>query len=223
VVVRRQIKSDASAGRPAKLQIKARGPYRVLEKAGEESYWIQRIPVLQELNRRPGVKQKQAAWRLERIPSSVVVHKHMDTCDTRWVQQNANLTDNPLEHNLGFFDFERYHKAPDTTKYAFDKVGDLLGYDLESDDEEDDNEGEENDDGLRDGEVLVDIPKPSDKDAQPSSAINVDPPPKVARQEVLVIERGAALDTSCPPTVTQSRKQLVEAVKASKDKLFLIF
>jgi hypothetical protein len=146
------------------------------------------------------VKQKQAAWRLEHIPSSVVVHKCMDTCDTRWVQQNANLMDNPLEHNLGFFDFGRYHKASDTAKYAFHKVGDLLGYDLESDDEEDDNEGEENDNGQGDGEVSVDIPKPSDKAAQPSSAINVDPP-KVSRQDVLIIERGAALDTSCPPTV----------------------
>jgi hypothetical protein len=195
----------------------------VLEKAGEESYWIQCIPVLQELNRRPGVKQKQAAWRLERIPSSVVVHKRMDTCDTRWVQQHANLSDNPLEHNLGFFAFGKYHKAPDTAKYAFDKVGDLLGYDLDSDDEEDDDEVEENDDGLRDGEVLEDIPKPSDKDAaQPTSTVNVDPP-MIARQEVLVIERGASVDTGCPPTVAQRRKQLVEAVQASKDKLILIF
>jgi hypothetical protein len=200
VVVRPQIKSDASTGRPAKLRIKARGPYRVLEKAGDESYWIQRIPVLQELNQRPGVKQKQAAWRMERIPSSVVVHKRIDTCDTRWVQQHANLSDNPLEHNLGFFDFGKYHKAPDTAKYAFDKVGDLLGYDLDSDDKEDNSKEEENDDGLRDEEVLVDIPKPSDKDAQPSSSINVDPP-IIARQEVLVIERGAAVDTGCPPTV----------------------
>jgi hypothetical protein len=96
------------------------------------------------------------------------------------VQQNANLSDNPLEHNLGFFNFGRYHKAPDTAKYAFNKVGNLLGYDLELDDEEDNDEGEENDDGFNDGEVSVDVPKPSDKDAQPSSAINVDPP-KVAQ------------------------------------------
>jgi hypothetical protein len=129
---------------------------------------------------------------------------------------------NLLEHNLGFFDFGRYHKAPDTAKYAFDNVGDLLGYDLESDDEEDDYEEGENDYGLRDGEVSVDIPKPSDKDAQPSSSINVNPP-VVAQQEVLVIERGAAVDTGCPPTVAQRQKQLVNAVRASKDKLFLIF
>jgi hypothetical protein len=121
-----------------------------------------------------------------------------------------------------FFDFGRYHKAPDTAKYAFDKVGDLLGYDLESDDEEDDDEGKENDNGRKDGEVSVDIPKPSDKDAQPSSAINIDQP-KVSWQEVLVIEQGATLDTSCPPNVAQRQKPLVEVLKASKDKLFLIF
>jgi hypothetical protein len=100
-----------------------------------------------------------------------------------------------LEHNLGFFDFGRYHKAPDTAKYAFDKVGDLLGYDLESDDEEDDEEVEENDDGQGDEKVSRDIPKPSDKEAQPSSAVEVAPTP-VTRQKVLVIERGATLDTS---------------------------
>ena len=84
VVVRRQVQSDASTGRAAKLHVWARGPYRVLEKAGDDSYWIQRVPILQELNRRVGKKQKQAAWRLERIPSSVVVHKRLDSTDYRW-------------------------------------------------------------------------------------------------------------------------------------------
>ena len=43
VVIRRQVTSDAQAGRPAKLRIRARGPYRILEKAGEGSYWLQRV------------------------------------------------------------------------------------------------------------------------------------------------------------------------------------
>ena len=50
VIVRRQVQSDASLGRPAKLRVRAHGPYRVLEKAGDDSYWIQRVLVLQELN-----------------------------------------------------------------------------------------------------------------------------------------------------------------------------
>jgi hypothetical protein len=148
--------------------------------------------------------------------------RQQTSVNTRWVQQHANLSDNPLEHNLEFFNFGRYHKAPDTAKYAFDKVGDLLGYDLESDDKEDDDEGEENDNGHKDGEASVDIHKPSDKDAQPSSSINVDFP-VIEQQEALVIDRGKVMDTACPPTVAQCRKQLVEAVRASKDKLFLIF
>ena len=47
VVVCRQVQSDASTGRPAKLHVKARGPYQVIEPAGEDSYWIQRVPVLE--------------------------------------------------------------------------------------------------------------------------------------------------------------------------------
>ena len=73
----------------------------MLEKADEDSYWVQKVPVLPELKRRLGVKQKQAAWRLERIPSSVVVHKRLDSADTRWVEQTSKLQNNPLEHNLG--------------------------------------------------------------------------------------------------------------------------
>ena len=55
VVIRRQVTSDASAGRPAKLRVRARGPYRVLEKAGDDSHWVQRLPVL------PGMNQKLGA------------------------------------------------------------------------------------------------------------------------------------------------------------------
>jgi hypothetical protein len=62
---------------------------------------------------------------LERIPSSVVVHKRVDSSDTRLLQQTAELKDNPLEHNLGFFDFGKYHKAADDANFAFEKVGDL--------------------------------------------------------------------------------------------------
>ena len=103
VVVRRQIQSSAATGRPAKLRIRARGPYRVLEKAGKNSYWIQKIPVVQELtrHRRSGLRQKQAASRLERIPSSVVVHKRMDSMDTRWGAAKCQVSRQPVGAQLG--------------------------------------------------------------------------------------------------------------------------
>ena len=140
MVIRRQVTSDAQAGRPAKLRIRARGLYRILEKAGEGSYWLQQVPILQEVNRRLGVKQKQAAWRLERIPSSIVVHKRVDSLDTRWMERFSALKDNPLEHNLGFFDFGKYHKAADGEKHAFEKVGELMGFEVDSDDEDSEDE-----------------------------------------------------------------------------------
>ncbi len=219
VVIRRQIQSDAAAGRPAKQRIRARGPYRVLEKAGEDSYWLQRIPVLQELNRRPGVRQKHAAWKLERIPSSVVVHKRIDSMDTRWVQRHANLRNNPLEHNLGFFDFGRYHKAPDDANYAFDRAADLIGYEIDSDDDEDSEDENDDNDGV--GDLQTNIQLLSDRDVQPSSSPASSQPDGVSgRRTSPRIKR--TINTTCPTTVAQQRKNLVAAVKASTDKLFFI-
>ena len=131
-----------------------------------------------------GVKQKQAAWRLERIPSSIVVHKRVDSLDTRWMERFLALKDNPLEHNLGFFDFGKYHKAADGEKHAFEKVGELMGFEVDSDDEDSE---DENDDGDRGDSA----PKQSEASAQPSSS---------SRQSSLQIEAGKKIDTTCPVT-----------------------
>ena len=67
------------------------------------------------------------------------------------MQQSATLKDNPLEHNLGFFDFGRYHKAVDGSKHAFEKIGELMGFEIDSDGEdskEDDDDGSGNDHGV---------------------------------------------------------------------------
>jgi hypothetical protein len=156
---------------------------------------VQRIPILQSLNRRPGKPQKQPAWRLERIPSSVVVHKRVDSSDTRLLQQTAELKDNPLEHNLGFFDFGKYHKAADDANFAFEKVGDLLAYDIDSDEESDD-------DGPNDDNGNIDV---QDVDADVDRSVAT-----------------AVVDTTVPATEYQLRRDLVKEVKKSKDKLFII-
>jgi hypothetical protein len=66
----------------------------------------------------------------------------MDSSDTRLLQQTTELKDNPLDHNLGFFDFGKYHKAADDANCAFKKVGGLLAYDIDSNEESDDDEPE---------------------------------------------------------------------------------
>lgn len=165
---------------------------------------------MHELNRRAGVRQKQAAWRLERIPSSVVVHKRLDSTDSRWLEQTARFQNNPLEHNLGFFDFGKYHKAANDAKYAFEKVEELMGYDIDFDDDDEDSE-DENDDGKEQGGEGK-ASKQSDNEAQPSSS----------QPSGLEVEVGRKIDSARPLSSAELIRQLAKKVKASKDKLFFI-
>jgi hypothetical protein len=150
VIVRKQVRSKASEGRPEKLVLKPKGPYRVLEKAGEGSYWVQKIPVLQGINRRKGKRQKEAAMRMEKIPSSLVIHKRIDTMDTRFAKMKRDLIDNPLEQNLGFFDFGKYHQAAEDADYGFVRVNEMWNEPIETDsssgDETEDDDTDEGDD-----------------------------------------------------------------------------
>ncbi len=139
VLVRKQVNSNATEGKPAKLTLKARGPYRILEPAGKNSYYIQKLPAVQSLTRRPGKRMKELAMRMEKLPSSLVIHKRVDSLDTRLTEMEGDLVSNPLERNLGFYDFGKYTTAPADADFAFEKIGDLwneeITAELHSDDE----------------------------------------------------------------------------------------
>ena len=135
VLVRKQVTSKAAEGKPAKLTLKARGPYRVLEAAGENSYYIQKLPAVQSLTKRPGKRTKELAMRMERLPSSLVVHKRVATLDTKLAEMGGDMVSNPLERNLGFYDFGRYTTAPGDADYAFEKLNDLWDEEIQSDGE----------------------------------------------------------------------------------------
>jgi hypothetical protein len=145
VIVRNQVQSKASEGRPEKVVLKAKGPYQVLEPARPGSYWIQKLPVLQGANQRRGKKVKEADMCMERIPSTVVIHKRLDSLDTRFAKMDQDLVNNPLEQNLGFFDFGKYHKAANDVDYAFVRVNEMwdepLAPDTSDDEDQDDKHG----------------------------------------------------------------------------------
>jgi hypothetical protein len=122
VLVRKQVTSSAEAGKPAKLILRARGPYRVLEEAGENSYFNQKLPAVQSLTRQPGKRRKELAMRMEKLQSFLVVHKRVATMDTRLAEMEGKLVSNPLERNLGFYEFGRYTKAAEGSDFAFDKI-----------------------------------------------------------------------------------------------------
>jgi hypothetical protein len=206
VIIRKQVRSKASEGRPEKLVLKPKGPYRVLEKAGTGSYWVQKIPVLQGMNRRKGKRQKEAAMRMEKIPSSVVIHKRIDTTDTRFANMKRDLVNNPLEHNLGLFDFGKYHQATEDSEYAFVRVNEMWNEPIE-----DDSSDEEHSEDKEDEEEREEENTQQEEDPNTATA-KTKPKPGTKRQ----------VEITTPLTDKEVLKALWQEVHKSKDKLFFI-
>jgi hypothetical protein len=55
---------------------------------------------------------KELAMRMEKLPSSLVTHKRVDALDTRLAEIEGALLSNPLERNLGFYDYGKHTTAP---------------------------------------------------------------------------------------------------------------
>jgi hypothetical protein len=136
VIVRKQVKSNADRGIAGKIVFKSRGPYRVLEQANPGSYWIQKLPFLDGLGS-TGRRVKESAARMERIPSTLVVHKRPDGADTRMASMRHPLVNNPVQKWLGAIDSGAYQPAAPTDNHAFVKIEDMWSDPMdESEDEE---------------------------------------------------------------------------------------
>jgi hypothetical protein len=138
VVVRKQVKSKE--GQPAKLTLQTSGPYRVINRTGAHSYNIQKIPAIQSRTKRPGTIRKEAAMRLTKLPSTLVIHKRVDTADTRFMETMTDLVHNPLERSLGIFDFGKYATADPTKEYAFVKLNEMWNEPIDDSDDESEEE-----------------------------------------------------------------------------------
>ena len=136
VIVRKQVQSSTEKGIPAKQKFKWKGIYRVVEKLGEKSYNVQKLPTVQGKGKL-GKIRKYSAGVMEKIPSSLIVNKHLDTSDTRLATLEQDLVTNPLEQSLGMFEYGKYVQAAPGSNFAYDRVEDLWSIDIESEDEED--------------------------------------------------------------------------------------
>jgi hypothetical protein len=107
VIVRKQVTSGDSYG-PAKLRLRARGPYRVLEEVdGGGSYRIQRMPFGNN-NGHKGKPYKESAARMESLPSTLVLHKLTDGIDTRFATYDHQVIPHALENIIGIHEFGRF-------------------------------------------------------------------------------------------------------------------
>jgi len=64
----------------AKLRFCTKGPYHVIGPANPGSYQLLRLPFLEGLGR-PGRVVKEAAFRMELLPLTLILHKCADGTD----------------------------------------------------------------------------------------------------------------------------------------------
>ena len=123
VLVRVQVQTSNDRG-PGKLQLKARGPFRVLEVLSDNTYKIQRIPFDEISGGRTFEAYKESAARMEKLPSNLVIHKHADGTDSRWATFHQPFSVAPLHHSMRAVEFGNYRRA-DGEPWAFEKIEDL--------------------------------------------------------------------------------------------------
>jgi hypothetical protein len=85
------VNTNPKEGKPAKVTLKARGPYyRIIEEAGNNLCYIQKLPATQSLMSLPGERMKELAKQMEKLPSSLVTHKQIDSLDTRLAETESS-------------------------------------------------------------------------------------------------------------------------------------
>ena len=68
---------------------------------------------------------KESANRMERIPSTMVIHKHVDGADTRFSTMAVPLANNPLKKYTGVIRRGFYQAASEDSRWAYEPVSDL--------------------------------------------------------------------------------------------------
>ena len=237
VIVQKQVQTKTvdETVFPAKQQIaKYKGPYKVIEKLGNKSYRVQKLPTLQGQGR-PGKLLKFSATNMTKIPSTLIVHKRLDTQDTRLAALEKPLVTNPLEQALGFHSFGKYVQVPDQNKFAFDKVESLWHQELQSDSDstiddessEASNASQSEDEGdvmPEDTVVTQEDSQLNQKNQQNVSQESLPPQKRPPDPNFVPPQAKKAKPTCLVKGIEQklSLQQFYEAVKASKDKMFII-
>jgi hypothetical protein len=92
--------------------------------------------------------------RLTKLPSTLVIHKRVDTADTRFMETATELVHNPLERSLGIFDFGKYVTADPTREYTFIKVNEMWDEPIEESNDDSDDETTLNEQNNTDDKTL---------------------------------------------------------------------
>jgi hypothetical protein len=185
VIVLKQVKSDTSKGISAKLLLKTRGPYRVIDKITPSSYRLQKLPFIRGLGR-PGRFRKENVARMEKLPSSLILHRKADGADNRFSQLHGEFAETPLYKWLGVLRHGAYQQAPIDSTWAFEPLANMWSDAI--DDEDNDASSDDEDfnvdaDASDDDENLDRQPLPPTPDAPDAAPLPPALPPSVPRNE----------------------------------------
>jgi hypothetical protein len=157
VLVRKQVTTTAKKG-PAKLQLQARGPYRVLDVLSENTYTVQRIPFDRVAGGNPHKPYKESAARMQKLPSTLVIHKHTDGADANWAAYRNAFSPAPLQHTLGAVEFGEFKKI-EGEEWAFEKIEQLWQEGTKDPESTKDPEASETTDPAPPGRLTLDDPR----------------------------------------------------------------
>jgi hypothetical protein len=119
-MVQKQVTLNAAEGKPAKLTLKARGPCS-LQSIGRS--WKEFVSCAEThgsafIDETTTQKNERTCNANGESPI-ILVHKRVATLDTKLAEMGGDLASNPLESNLGFYDFRRHTTAPGNTAHTF--------------------------------------------------------------------------------------------------------
>ena len=235
VIVRKQSPTTEAHG-PGKLRFEARGPFRILEALSSNTYRIQRIPFGSDRGTRPGAPYKETAARMEKLPSTLVIHRPIEGADANWAAYRHAISPSPLDRTLGITDYGKYQQAPVNSKYAFEPIDELWRDIVETPEEEGDTAPMAPDEGdtppvAPDGNPNTATPD-TDADhgatsrdtSSPSLKRTLPQPARLTRSKTAKVAKKVSFanPASAPPDQPKTYGRLVDAIRRSSDRLFFI-
>jgi len=158
----------------------------------------------------PGRRVKENAARMEKLPSTLILHKRADGAVSRFAAMHRDLTKAPLSKWLGVPRYGSYQKADAEDPWAFEPLASMWTDEVvEADSSDDDNEP--------DAPPLPANPpvqaEPEGEDPPPAQPIEPDEPDEPEREELT------------PPEDLPTKRilrQLYSSIERSPTKLFFL-
>ena len=89
-----------------------------MEKATPRSYWIQHLTFCEGLGS-PRGKVKESVARMEKIPPTIVLHKHVYGAENIFLTMSVPLVKNPMEKCIGVIRIGTHQAKSEERSWAY--------------------------------------------------------------------------------------------------------